>query len=240
MLKNYRRLWVFGDSYSTPNYCVSPAESFWGLAAKQLSVDTIFNYSWLGNSFDSVVHVLISEQNKYNWEEDFFIIGVPPLARLTVVSKDDKKVTTGYEIDTEQWQDKTFNVLCHHGMENMSSYRDTKFAIHEDPTWTQTQTMRNIFLLNSWLDSKNANYLIVNLSVNFYQDKSAVGDFLLSHCLNHPRNLLFYDGYYSINLNINKPVDFELYKWMGHHGPVGNKNFFENSLLPKMKECGLI
>jgi hypothetical protein len=238
--KKYSKLWVFGDSYATPGYCVEPKDSFWGLTASLLSANEILNYSWPGNSLDSIVHVLISEQNQYDWENDFFIIGVPPLARLTVVSKDDKKITTAHKINSTSWQHDTFGVLCHHGMENISGYMDKHFAIYEDSTWTQTQAMRSIFLLNAWLDSKNANYLIVNLSVDFGQDYSSVGNFLMSNCLAHPRNLLFCDGYYSVNLTINAPVDFEQYGWQGHHGAAGNKHFFEKSILPILEKNKLI
>lgn len=240
MLKDYDKLWVFGDSYATTNFCVDAKDSFWGLTANLLSTNTIFNYAWPGNSFDSVVHVMISEQNSYDWKKDFFLIGVPPLPRLTVVSKDDKKTTIGHKIDPISWQDDVFNVLCHHGMENISSQVDKKFAIHEDSTWTQTQAMRNIFLLNTWLDSKNANYLILNLSVDFYQDNSSVGDFLLTHCLSHSRNILFQDGYYSINLNVNEPADFKQHGWMGHHGPRGNRHYFEKSIIPALERNKLI
>mgnify|MGYP001181695378 CR=1 FL=1 len=72
------KLYVFGDSYSTPYACVDPQDSFWGLAGKQLGVEQIINVSRPSNSFDSVCQLLIGMQNQYeyNWKEDFFIIGV--------------------------------------------------------------------------------------------------------------------------------------------------------------------
>lgn len=247
MSKKYDKLWVFGDSFSTPNFCVKAKNSFWGLTATKLSVNKLFNYSWPRNSLDSIVHTLICEQrgdswgDAYDWSNDFFLIGVPPLSRLTVVSKNNQIETLANEINIQQdWKDFNFDVTSHRGLINLSSYCDVNFAIHEDSSWTQTQAMRNIFLLNSWLDSKKANYLIVNLSVNFYDDNSSFGNFLLEQCLNHPRNVLFTNSYYNINLNINKPADFDQYGWLGHHGPAGNQRFFEKSILPALEKNNLI
>ena len=36
MSKTYDKLWVFGDSYTTPNYFVDAKDSFWGLTASML------------------------------------------------------------------------------------------------------------------------------------------------------------------------------------------------------------
>ena len=55
---------MFGDSYSTPDVCVSPQESFWGLTASALGVDTVVNCSRSKISFDSVCQMLIGEQQR--------------------------------------------------------------------------------------------------------------------------------------------------------------------------------
>ena len=234
MLKKYRNLWVFGDSYSTPGFCVDPADSFWMKVAQELNVDQVYNYSWPGNSIDSVAHTLISDSEQYNWNTDFFLVGIPPLARLTLVSKDDKNSfhrrvfnLSAQEIDQEL-------ILCHHGLENISFHKDPTAIRFEDSTWTEIQACRTIFLLNQWLDSKKANYLILNLSKEFMEDVPATGKFLQNHCYEHPNNILIEDTYYTINLGINKPVDFETYGWAGHHGSAGNEYFFKKSILPKL------
>ena len=51
-------LYVFGDSFSTPGFCVEPKDSFWGLLAKDLRVDKIVNYSHEGFSLDQIIHIL--------------------------------------------------------------------------------------------------------------------------------------------------------------------------------------
>ena len=237
MLKGYDKLWVFGDSYSTPNVCVSPNESFWGLTATHCNIPTIMNCSRPVNSFDSVCHLLISEQTRYNWNKDLFLIGIPPLERITVF--DDYKDTPyyGHDIDTKTWQSNEFQLQSHHGLVGLQNYgTDQLLVLHNDRAWTETQTLRTIFLLTTWLDSNNANYVIVNLSKSF--DSSNIwgpSNFLLPYSMNHPKCIMFKDTYHEINIDINQPADFKAYGWNGHHGPAGNKYFFEESLLPTMQ-----
>jgi hypothetical protein len=215
-------------------------DSFWFLTATVLNTENVYNYSWPGNSFDSVVHNLISESDQYDWENDFFIVGIPPLSRLTIVSKDSTLSyhrrlfdSTATEIDQQL-------ILCHHGLENRQFIHDPLAVRFENPTWTQTQTLRTVYLLNAWLDSKKANYLIVNLSKDFLTEHSATGSFLLNACLNHPRNMLRGDTYYNVNLNRNKPADFDQYGWAGHHGPAGNHCFFEQAVMPRLVKNNLL
>ena len=229
MLKKYKRLCVWGDSFATPGYCVSPKESFWGLAAQTLGVDTIINYSWLGCSFDSVCHMIVSQS--HDWKNDYLLIGIPPLERLTVF--DDFK-DTRYNascIDTTTWNDTTEQVNCHTGLQNIRGDEAQKMVVYADRSWTETQVLTKLFLLTSWLDSVNANYLVLNLAKpmdpnNFW----GPSEFVLPWALKHNKMILFKDTYYSVNENIHKPADFDRYKWAGHHGPDGNKHFFETSI----------
>jgi hypothetical protein len=242
LLKNYNKLWVFGDSNATPGVCVDPADSFWGLTALALDIPTIKNCSRPANSFDSVCHMLVSLQSEYDWKRDLFLIGVPALERITVFDNYKDTEYEGHELDIAEWQVKKFKIASHHGLLALQNYgADKQLIIHTDRSWLETQVLRTIFLITTWLDSKNANYMIINLSKDL--DNNNVwgpSEFVLPYALNHPRCILFEDTYHGINLDINPPADFDQYGWNGHHGPVGNKYFFENSLLPKIKQCGLI
>jgi len=237
LLKNYRKLWVFGDSYTTPEISVKPADSFWGLTASHCNIPTISNCSRPVNSFDSVCQLLIGEQNNYNWNEDLFLIGIPPLERITVF--DDYKDTSyhGHNIDTTTWESQEFQIQSHHGLVGLQNYgTDKQLIIHSDRSWLETQTLRTIFLLTTWLDSKNANYMIVNLSKSLDPDNIwGPSNFVLPYVINHTRCILFKATYHGINLDINPPADFDKSGWYGHHGPAGNKYFFEKSLLPTMQ-----
>jgi len=238
--KKYNKLWIFGDSYSTPYVCVDPCDSFWMLTAQQLNTNTVYNYSRSGNSFEAVVHAVVSESAQYDWENDFFLIGIPPLSRLALVSKDDtySHHRQVFDIDSNKIDEQM--ILCLHGIESISFYNDPTAVRFEDPQWTQIQALRTVFLLNAWLDSKNANYLIINLSKDFIVDQASTGEFLINSGINHPRNSIAGDTYYNVNLNINKPADFDLYGWLGHHGPIGNKYYFDNVLYPRLVKNNLL
>ena len=236
MLKEYNRLWVFGDSHSTSNVCVSPKESFWGLTASALAVDTIINCSRSRISFDSVCQILIGEQQRYNFDQDFFIIGVPPLERITIFDNYKDTALVSSIFDTKTWQVETSNVVSHHGLINLQYTELDKLSVLlMDRSWLETQILRQVFLITQWLDSKQANYVIVNLSKNL--DKTnywGPTQYILDYCLNHSRSQLFDNSLYDVNVNINKPEDFNLYSWFGHHGPVGNRHFFETSIKDKL------
>jgi len=239
MSKTYRNLWVFGDCYSTPFLNVKPADSFWMLVADLLQVQKVINYSWPGNSFESVLHTLISDSAEYDWEHDFFLIGIPILHQLTTVSQDTQKSYHRRIFNQQAKEIAQEYVLCHAGLENISYKNDPMSIVFKDPTWRHTQVCRSIFLLNSWLDQHKANYLIANLGKGLMNDKPATGKFVLEKCYNHPRNILFQNTYYDVNVGINRPPDYDQLGWFGHHGPDGNRYFFDKSLLPKINECGL-
>ena len=234
MSKNYNNLWVFGDSFCSTNLAVDPKQSFWGLAAQTLAVDRVVNTSWPGNSWTSVQQTLIGQQQEYCWETDYFLIGIPPLERLTVFDNHkDTKYTR--QVLSKDWSIQHETVLCHNGLEIIKGHEAKDMILHLDRSWLETQTLNSIFLLTQWLDSKNANYVIHSLGKAFDADNMwGPTVFNLQYCKDHPRCILFENTYNSININLNKPVDFGLYGWNGHHGPAGNKHFFEFSLKDKL------
>jgi len=237
LLKDYNKLWVFGDSFTTTNYCVNPAESFWGLTAAEIDARGIINCSWPGNSFDSIMHMLVSMQDDYNWTDDFLIIGIPPLERLTFFDNHQDTRYNKHIIDTKSWQVESNQIDCHRGLINLKLDGIKNLSILEDRAWTETQVLRSLFLITTWLDIKNCNYLVINLSKPLDADnKWDPSNFLLPYCVDHKKLIVFDNTYYSVNYNINKPADFDRYGWMGHHGHAGNRCFFETSVVPKLKE----
>ena len=240
MLKKYNKLWVFGDSYTTPEFCVEPKESFWGITGA-MATTSIVNCSWPGSTFTSVFHMLINMQSQFDWKNDLFLIGIPPLERLTIFDnfKDTRYNST--IINSQTWVSTQEEISCHAGLAQIRGDEAQSMIVYEDRAWTETQTLSMIFLLTRWLGSVNANYMMLNLSKPF-DDNNIWGpsEFVLPYAINHPRCILYTDTYYSINLNINKPADYDKYGWSGHHGAAGNQYYFEKSLLPKMQECNLI
>ena len=241
MSKTYNKLWVFGDSFTTTDYCVNAQDSFWGLTAQHLKILKIINYSRPGNSFDTIQQLLIGSTPEINWTDDLMFIGLPPLERITVFDnfKDTKYI--GHVINTMDWTVSSQDVPVHNGLECLHYYgEDQQLIIHSDRSWLETQVLRTIFLLTQWLDSVGANYLIINLSKDLDENNQwGPSNFVLPYCKTHKNCVLFEDTYHGINLNINKPADFDQHGWNGHHGPNGNKYFFEQSLMPRLKELKL-
>lgn len=241
MLKTYDKLWVFGDSFTTPDYCVDMQDSFWGLTAQHLNIPNINNYSKIGNSFDTIEQLLVGSIPEISWAKDLLFIGLPPLERITVFDNFKDTKYTGHVISTADWTGNSCEVSSHHGLECLQNYgEDQQLIIHSDRSWVETQALRSIFLLTQWLDSVSANYLILNLSKELDENNIwGPSNFVLPYCKNHRNCILFKDTYHGINLNINKPADFDKFGWNGHHGPNGNKYFFEQSVLPRLKELNL-
>jgi hypothetical protein len=240
--KKYNKLWVFGDSFSTPDFCVEPQKSFWGLSAQALKIPTIINCSYAGQSFDSVRHMLVHQRDQYSWNDDLFLIGIPPLERLTFNLEIGSKVTTyGQRYELPNWTHDKFEIACHYGLTQDLDLCARVMAHYESRPWLEVQAMTEIFLLTAWLDSVNANYLIINLSHDFdFSNSWSTAEQAINYCKNHNRCMLRDDTYQSINRDINKPADYDQFGWSGHHGPAGNEYFFERSLWPRMLKCNLI
>lgn len=239
MSKIYNKLWVFGDSYTTPGVCVEPQDSFWGLTAKTLGIKTIINCSRPVNSFTTTQHLLVSMSSEINWQTDLVFLGIPPLERITVF--DDHKDTAyiGHKIDTTDWNIDKFDIPSHRGLVSLQNYgTDRQLILHSDRGWLETDVLRQVFLLTQWLDSINADYLILNLSKDLDENNVwGPSNVVLPYCKNHKKSILFKNTYHGINIGINKPADTDTPE--GHHGPEGNRYFFEQSLLPKLKELNL-
>ena len=236
MLKVFNRLWMFGDSYSTPDYCVHPSASFWGLTAQHLGIHTILNLSRVSNSLDSVCQLVVGMQSEFV-PGDLVLIGIPPLERITIFDGGKDTEYTGYIIDDVTWQSTAFDVPCHRGLISEQFFGNDEFLIaHSDRAWTEIQALRTVFFLTKWLDSADIDYLILNLSKPFLNNSmwlpsTAVANYVKQHT----HCSIFNNTYYSVNLDINLPVDYSVGGWNGHHGPKGNRHYFETTIRPMLE-----
>jgi len=242
-LSNDLTLNVFGDSYSTPNACVSPAESFWGLAARDLGVDKIVNYSRPGFSFDAVLHILTNET--FNFADDYFLIGIPPLIRYIAHSDKIKKNYTAEKFDKSY----TAEEIPIHSLDNTHPLRfeeqfdnDRLGVDRFSREWLDVQSLEKIFLLHQYMILNKAKFLILNLSVPImYQDMWPAGQSIMRKVNDLNECVIFDNTYQSVNYNDNiKPADFDQHKWLGHHGAAGNQNWYTKVVNPKMIELNWI
>jgi hypothetical protein len=226
------RLYIFGDSYSTPYYCVEPQQSWWGLIAKQLGLP-VSNYSWPGNNIDSIQHIIVSNQDQFN-KDDFVIIGIPPVERQTIFKKDAApKSVTHFNKDVVQTH--ISDVLSHQGLDQCTMHEMGKDIVNVyNVSWQEAKILKDIIMLSHWLDSVVDKHLIVNLSVPFQQPTEWP---TLKHLQDQARKnkniKVFADTYYSVNHSVNKPVDYDTHGWFGHHGAEGNALWY-NSVLRTM------
>jgi hypothetical protein len=236
-----RKLNVLGDSYSTPHCCVEPNDSFWGLAAKDLDCDNVVNFSHAGFSLDHIIHLLLNEY--FDFENEYFLIGIPTLARLIVYEPHQNLSWSAQVFDKNfQMTEKIIDSL--RDTDKLSLYRQFKEfkmeALRFDFAWHTIQSLEKIYLLYHYLKSKNAKFIIANLSQpleyhNVYQAGKQIVDKVagLDECI------IFNNTYYSVNFEDQiKPEDFHPYGWAGHHGAPGNKNWYKKVIRKKMQDLG--
>ncbi len=241
MRKKYK-LNVFGDSFSTSNLCVDPQDSFWGQMSQLLSVNQVDNYSHPGFSLDHVIHIILNEN--FDFENEYFFVGIPPLVRF--VAYGDKSNTNwnkqsylGFGNNPEiSVIESLTNTVKFQFKEQFTNDKDGADRFNAE--WHDVQCLEKIYLLHQFLKSKNAKFIIANLTVPIhYQDLWPAGKNIMTKVWQLPECIIFDHTYYSVNYKDGiKPVDFSKYQWLGHHGAEGNKNWFVKVLEPKIKQLG--
>jgi hypothetical protein len=234
---------IFGDSFSTPYNWVEPSKSFWGLAAKDLSVTEIVNYSHSGFSLDHVIHILLNED--FNFEDDYFLIGIPPLFRNVVYNDN----------SNSKWTATTFNTEFVSKQIPVSSLDNTlKFTFEQqilnnqeeldrfNTEWLDVQSLEKIFLLYQYMTSNNAKFLILNLTRPImFQELWPAGQGIMRKVNALKECVIFDNTFQSVNFTDRiKPADFDRYGWVGHHGAAGNLNWYNKIVKNKMIELNWI
>lgn len=240
MLTNSKKLNVFGDSYTTPGVCVDPLESFWGLMAQDLPISGIDNYSQTGFSLDHVIHILLNET--FDFDSDYFLIGVPPLLRYVEYS-DSFNTTWNRTIFDNKFKQSTEKI------ESLSNTNRFKWidrcknqVVEYSAEWADVQALEKIYLLHQFLSSKKTKFMIVNLTRPiFFQDEWPAGKSIMLKTKQLSECILFDNTFYSTNYNDQiKPADYDQYGWVGHHGAEGNSNWYNKVIKPKMIELNWI
>lgn len=229
------RLIVYGDSYSTPNFCVDPQDSWWGLMAQELQVSTIENYSWPGNNIDSISHLVVAGAGFSS--EDYVVIGVPPIERFTVYDPDGEAPSKHRFFGNLTLMDK--QVLREHdGLRQVTTHQlGQPYVMAWNRSWQEAQVLRELFLLKQYILGWTSNLLIVNLAEPFQPRTEWVTlNSIQQRFLGDPHSIIFENTYYSVNKNLNRPVDFDTHGWHGHHSAVGNRHWFNTALLPRINE----
>lgn len=235
------KLYIFGDSYSTPGFCVAPRDSFWGLLARDLGskISSVENCSWPGNNIDSIGHVLVSTIDQFD-PTDYLLIGIPPLQRLTMFNGADAPLVKKTLYNEDLTEQDTLDILCHRGLAQYSVHEmDKQFVMLWNTSWVESQVLRQLLTLDAFLINKikKLNVVYFNLSVPFQPlSQWPTLHSLQQQAVSNTRMVLFDNTYYTVNLNKYKPVDYDKFGPMGHYGADGNKNYYESVVKPKVQE----
>lgn len=233
------RLFVFGDSYSTPGFCVEPRDSFWGLAAQEMQATEVLNYSWPGNNLDSIAHVIVNMLNEFT-ANDRLLIGVPPLERVTYYSEEEKEYYCEHFFNDLTISRKE-PVLCHSNLHQVAVHQLGREVVEKwNRGWAEAQALRTLITLATTLKHVSVSNIIVNLAEPF-MDRT---DWPVLQGLQHQAAAwdigVFRNTYYSVNKDINKPVDFDTHGWHGHHGAAGNGAWYYGIIRLWMKGANWI
>jgi hypothetical protein len=231
------KLYIFGDSYSTPDFCVEIEHSWWGLMARDLSsqIEGVDNFSWPGNNIDSIQHIIVANKDMFR-RDDTLMIGVPPLERLTVFEHDAREKQV-MRFDAFLQEVSRSLVPRHSGLKQITRYQASRDLVELwNRSWQEAQILRQLVTLAAWLDTVVDRWIIVNLSEPFQPlTQWSTLSSLQQQTMTDDRMILFQDTYYSCNHEINKPVDFDTHGWHGHHGAEGNQKWYREILAPRLK-----
>lgn len=247
-MSRFNRLYVYGDSYATPDFCVSVENSFWGLLAKDLEVDRVYNSASPGTSLDSISHRIVSTVDVIP-EGSLLLVGIPILERFSTwqnhVDGIEYNNTTSFAVGNIVFGKDLKPVAStstgsSHDIISMSLYDNPSEAIilHTDRVWLEISAMRTVLLLDQYIKSKGLECMFICLEQEFEISEYECTKNLIEAVLKMPNQILFENTLHSINRGVYKPVDYDKYGWQGHHGPAGNKNFYYNSLRPHMVKAG--
>lgn len=227
-------LYVFGDSYSTPGFLVDPKDSWWGLLGQDLGsrISSVKNYSWPGNNIDSIGHVIMNLTEKFEFT-DYVAVGIPPLQRLTMFDPNASKMKKYVVYDADLKERDQCDVLCHTGLVQYPVHEmDKRFVQLWNPSWIEAQVLRQMIALNDYLKQYVNNVVWLNASVPFQPPTEWPVLSTLQKLIKQRSNFLLFDTYYTVNLDRNKPKDFETHGWFGHHGAIGNKTWYDQCIKP--------
>jgi len=232
------KLYVFGDSYSTPGFCVGPQDSWWGLLARAIGhkIEGVDNYSWPGNNIDSIGHVIVANQDLFQ-PDDYLVIGIPPIERMTVFDPA-ARAKQVVKFDPLLKEVERVMVPRHESLGQLTAHQlDRAIVDLWNRSWQEAQVLRGILTLAAYIEKITTRYMFLNLAEPLQPPTQwSVLESLQQQAKAHPQMIIFEDTYYSVNFNVNKPADFETHGWFGHQGPIGNKHWFDTVLSSKLKQ----
>ena len=198
-------LYVDGDSYSTPGFCVKKDQSYWSLFGQHVKADSIVNYAYGGKSPEGMIRSAVRFAIENPDQDIFFLLGFGPLERFDV----------GFQIDSRDNPNP-----AEQGISSNPFSVEKERVIGHVSSLSEANFYSNLILLGNFLDIKGFKYMFHYMSVPLKRTQSSMLTSLRNEIDKNPRIVnLFEDTYFVHGIkNKIKPVDFDEYGWIGHHG----------------------
>jgi hypothetical protein len=198
-------LYVDGDSYTTPGFCVDQHQSYWSLFGQHAKADSIVNYAYMGKSPEGMIRSCVRFAVENSDQDIFFLLGFGPIERFDV----------GYQTGPRDNPNP-----AEHGISSNPFSAEKERVIGHVSSLTEANFYSNLVLLGNFLDSRGFKYMFHFMPVPLKRLEAPLLTSLRNEVDQNPRIVnLFEDTYFIHGMkNKIKPVDFDEYGWMGHHG----------------------
>lgn len=220
-------LYVDGDSYSTPNFCVDADHSYWKLFANRIGALSVTNHAYTGKSNEGMFRNATRFCLENTKDKVFVLIGLSHLERFDLVD---------YSVQSTIVNKNP--VPAEHGVLSESFKDDASRSSQFNREFEECVFLSKLINFYGFLKTrKNVSFMIHFCSKPLVQSNIPMLESLYHEVTNYPEVVnLFKDTYQTVNQDQGiKPVDFKSYGWAGHHGVEGNQ-VYVNYLVKKYQE----
>lgn len=224
-------VYVDGDSYTTPNFCVDSKDSYWQLFGNYLNARSITNYAYAGKSNTGMIRNAMRFVLDNPDSEVFVLLGFSHLERLDYF---DINFSKGHQPDIKNPNPSE------RGVRSCPLYSSAQpdEIIKYDREFEESIFLSQLLSAYGFFKNKNIKFIFHFCSVPLLQDnlRPLINTFLIEIKQYKEIVNLFDNTYMTLNQKLGiKPSDFNQYSWMGHHGEQGNKAYAD-FLINKYKE----
>lgn len=205
-----------GDGHaSNGTWCPNIKDHYWYKIAKLYGCKQIINESMPGRSNDSLIKLAM----KHCLEN-------PDLPTLYIIN-----ITTIFRFDLTTPHSHTLHDIL------------TNEAIAKlDFETIECTLYAHLIGIIEFFKARNKQFLIINNGKNFSDSQLPMRDAYVKYVKNEPRILNWFDNsriWFQENVTRVKPVDFQLFGWNGHDGPIAHSLYFD-MLVDKLNSRNLL
>ena len=211
------------------------------MAAQDLNVNQIINFSNVGQCFDNLLHIILQEELD---PDAYYLIGIPPIVRYSYYVDDGTKYNA--TILDKSFNKKNLEIQSMTGVRagnfEQRFSNEKEYIGNYSAEWNECLILEKVFLLAQYMLQSNRKFIIFNLNAKFvYQDLWPPGMNVTVKLKQISQILVFDHSLTSVNEDDKIfPVDYKQYGWLGHYDAPGHLNFYQKVLKPKLIELNWI